>query len=393
MKRIISIILTVSIILSCGIISAVHSAAKTSAPVPTVYVSGQGGKLYNDKTDRNSGLIYPLTFDKDDLIDKAMSLNVPYATALATGNWNSWCDTFAGIAADIFEPIALDKSGNPIGNSGAVPHNIHRNYIDKNGEYDIFSYPFHYDWRLDYEDVIGLLHEHILEVCRQTKSDKVNIVGRCLGANVVLAYVNKYGTEKINKMILYCNGMDGFELLGKIYTGDLSFDKDAILRYVNNFLDSADFTDDETLSLISELIGVVDSVIGLEMAVDVLSKYYSNVYENVIPRVLRETLGRFASFWGLIGDEYYEDAKKFVFGGYEDEYSDLIRKIDYTHYNVTNKLYDIVNRCIDNGVEVYFVEKYGLQMIPVIDNKFVQSDSILELSSATGGATCSAISK
>lgn len=391
MKKLISFLLIFSIVLSCGIVSAVHSVAKDTAPIPTVYISGQGGKLYNVKNDRSSGLIYPLTIDKNDIFNKAMSLNVPYATALATGNWDSWCDRFVEICTDIFSPIALDKNGNPLGENGAAAHNIHHNYVCENGEYELNAYPYNYDWRLDYEDVIDALHEHIIEVCNRTKTDKINLLGRCIGEDVVLAYINKYGTGYINKIVLYSGGLDSFELLGKIFTGDMSFDKDAIIRYLNNILDSADFADDETMTVVSELAGLIEDIYGIEKFVDILSTYYSEVYENVLPRILRETLGRYGSFWGLIGDEYYEDAKKFVFGGYEEEYAEIIKKIDYTHYNVVNKSREIINKCLDNGVEVYIVAKYGLQMLPVIDNTSVQSDSFLELSSATGGAVCSPV--
>lgn len=392
MKKSLCILLSLITILSCGIFTAVNSVAKASAPVPTLYIEGQGGRIYTDKTGNNSEYVYPLDLDAKELFDKAMTLNVPFAVALATGDWNSWCDTFVGIATDIFEPIALDKSGNPKGLTGARKNK----YFDTNiknelGEYNIDEYSFKYDWRLDYEDIIDSLHKDILRLCKATKFDKINLNGRCIGANIVLAYVNKYGTEHINKIILYCAGIDGFELLGKIYTGDMSFDKDAIMRFINNYLDSSDFTDKDTMNLITDLINIISTTRGLENTLDEIIKYYSCVYENVIPRILRETLGRFGSFWGLIGDEYYEDAKRFIFGGYEDEYSELIKKIDYTHYNVTNKSREIINKCIDSGVNVYIVAKYGLQMVPVIDDVFIQSDSVLELSSATGGATCSGL--
>lgn len=393
MKKLICVLVAFSIVLSCVMISTVQSFAKTSAPLPTVYVRGQGGKIYNDKNDRASGYIYPLTIDKNDIIDKAMSLNVPYATALATGNWDSWCDTFVNICTDIFKPIALDKNGNAIGTTGAGKRIIYKDFVNENGEYDINAYEFNYDWRLDYEDVIDSLHKYIMDICSYTKKQEVNMVGRCIGADVALAYVNKYGTEHINKVILYCDGLDGFELLGKIYSGDMCFDKDAIIRFVNNYLDSADFADEDTKTLISEFVGVIDDTYGLDKFIDIFSTYYSEVYENVIPRIMRETLGRYGSFWGLIGDEYYENAKQFIFGGYEEEYAELIGKLDYTHYNVTNKTYDIINSCLEQGVEVYLVAKYGLQMVPVIDNTFVQSDSVVELSSATGGATCSPITE
>ena len=59
----------------------------------------------------------------------------------------------------------------------------------KNENYSTYNYRFWYDWRLS-PLVTGVeLKNYIDRVLEATGEDKVNIVGRCLGANIIAAYV------------------------------------------------------------------------------------------------------------------------------------------------------------------------------------------------------------
>lgn len=391
-KKLISVLLSIITVITCCSVCAVSSNAKTSAPIPTIYIQGQGGKLYYDCNDKDSELIYPLDLNKDILINYAMSLNNPFAKALATGDWSDWCDTFVGIVTEIFEPIALDKGGNPVGTTGSLKSSFNINKVNKDGSYDVDKYVFKYDWRLDAEDVIDELHDNIKTLIKATDAKKVNLIGRCIGANVAVAYLNKYGNDLINNVILYCFGFDGFDLLGKVYTGEISFDSKAISRFSDDYLTTnSDFASPETITLISDIINIFFASNASDFTLDILKSAYAEIYENIIPRVLRETYGRYPSFWGLIGPNYYEKAKNFIFSGYEDEYSELIEKTDYFQYNVLTKTREIIDETISNGTNVYIVAKYGLQIVPVIEETNIQSDAVLEVSSASGGAVCSSV--
>ena len=94
------------------------------------------------------------------------------------------------------------------------------------------------------------------------------------------------------------------------------------------------------------------------------------------------------SFWTYIGEEYYEDAKAYIFGGVEEEYSGLIEKIDNFHYSFLVNYNDILDEAEANGVRIYNIAKYGFQIIPVLGDNKIMSDSIISTKATSLGATC-----
>ena len=96
----------------------------------------------------------------------------------------------------------------------------------------------------------------------------------------------------------------------------------------------------------------------------------------------------------MVGEEYYEEAKSVVFDGADMEaYADFIELIDSYHYNVQIPAEEIIARQYEeDGVEYYNITKYGMQAIPVTENTDVISDSYVDVTGASLGATTGTIS-
>lgn len=103
--------------------------------------------------------------------------------------------------------------------------------------------------------------------------------------------------------------------------------------------------------------------------------------------------GTMPGYWGMIGDQYFEQAKTYIFGEDCDtqntQYAGLIEKINNYHYNVQLPARDMLKRYQAEGMEVYVIAKYGFQNIPVSEEASDPGDDFLELTSSSYGATVS----
>ena len=127
------------------------------------------------------------------------------------------------------------------------------------------------------------------------------------------------------------------------------------------------------------------------MPVELVSKFWSKVSDNVTPRVLLASYASMPSFWAFVSDDCYDEAKSFIFEGKEEEYAGLIEKIDRYRYDVGAKYAEIIDDANAVGNQVSIVAKYGLQMIPIIEESDIMADQFLDTSSSSFGATCSTI--
>lgn len=396
MKKIICVFLALIIAVSCA--SGVYGIAVGrggATNLPTMYISGQGADLRAaDSNGRwTANKIFPPEYDVNEILDSVNLLHKPFAKGVMTGNWDDWCDTFVDIIVPLFEQFAMDENGNTVTPVYYGETNISKDFRDENGKIDIATYFYQYDWRADPVESTVRLNNYIKRLLNKQKNyKKVNIVGRCIGGNVLLSYLSNYDVSNINSVAFYCEGFEGFEIIGKLFTGDVSIDAAALSRFADDYLSDGEYRDDELYEMLTDLISILNTMKTLGVAVDTFDNIYDKVYANVVPRILRKSFGLMPSFWGLVGDKYYEDAKKFVFGDEIDTtYAELVKKIDNFHYNYLLRYEEIVNNAVDRGVKVYNVTKYGLQIFPTGGDSFIQSDTILETFSASGGATCCGI--
>ena len=402
MKKIISLFLAALLLLSC--FSAAAFAAETetvyyATDIPTIYIVGQGGYLY--ERDENGKLVqyFPAEIEDGYIGDKGKELIEPLLKGITTDDWDEYCDLLVETIVSVVGPVGLDENGDSKPNQ-KVFSNGARDLKDKNGQYPLRaeegSYPaynFSYDWRLDPIETAGKLNEYVEKVKSATGQDKVNIVGRCLGGDIALTYLKMFGNDDVDKTILFSTGLREFEVMGALFSGQINFDADAFARFADNILVSEDYKNMPLLDLVDIIVRLMNQANMLGVPMDLVEKFWDKVYANVLPRVLIETYGSMPSFWAFVSDEYFEDAKEFIFGGKEEEYSTLIEKIDNYHETIKPYKEDIIRDAEAAGNKVSIIAKYGLQMMPIIKNPEIQGDGFLETVSASAGAKCSSFKK
>ena len=393
MKRKLAKLMSVFLVL-CTVLTAISSgitgASAAGSPIPVVYIEGAGATIYADTYDRNSEQLNSDGPIPEGMVNSIISqLAKPLLDAYLKNDFTDYCDKLVELFKPYYSRMALDENGEPSNGAGnKCLQTLPTRNTYKNG-YGVFDYTVTYDWRLDPFETARYLNDYINRVKEITGSGKVDIVCRCLGVNIFLAYVAQYGSDSINKCIMYAGGLRGFEYCGALFSGQVEVDSDSLERYVNSSMSG----DDDTQRILKAIVQVANTSFMLKWGVKEVMDFYEKIYENVTPRLLRESHGSFPSYWSMVPVEYYDAAKELNFGKEPEKYAGMIEKCDRYHNEVAMHVDDLINGMIENGVEVYNVAKYGFQHIPINRGSEYQSDNTVGLISSSDGATVSETTK
>lgn len=359
---------------------------KQVTPPPIILVEGRGST--KQIKDKDGNVLFPFEVDKNS-VSKAVAECIPLLSyGLATGNYDRWVNRFVQEMGQYYAPIIADKDGKlPEGTylDGAL--NGENGFLYYNSSID---YVFRYDWRRSPLDIADDLDRYIKSIKKETGASKVGIIGRCMGANILSAYLYEFGCDDIDTAIFYTATTSGTYSATNAFCGTLSINPDALVDYV----DKNDLLDDAVLSeFIRDLIDSADSIGGVDSVSDFLTKFLAKVYPHLAPSLLLSTYAAFPSFWALVDTDKYETARNFVFAGREEEYKNYIALIDDYHYNVQLKLENIIDDCVAKGMKVASVVKYNTTAYPFFENSKELGDNTVTVKASSFGATCADFGK
>ena len=393
-KKIISLFLSVLMVFS---LCTVAFAAEEKTDLPIVYIAGRSARVYAP----DGTCIYPrsetiepgfdeVKYTKSIIPDILKALG----TSMITDDWDSYSDTVYNLIAPLFEQIQLDENADPEPGTKIAMYPEPKR---KTSNFQLFDYQFQYDWRIDPCLLADELDIYIDKVLAATGASQVEIVGRCLGSSIVSAYLEKYGDNgKVANVVFHVPTTAGSMTIGALFSGQVKFNAGSLDRYVayymndtgHRFLDG----DDETAQLITAVCAFLTQAKVMGYGADTLNYVFSKIKDNLVKRLVRN-LFFFPTYWSMIDDTYYEDAKTFVFGeeGSADRetYKNYIAKIDNYHYNVQQNYQQTLTRLHDNGMNISVIAKYGGNLLPVNKDCDALGDGRIETSSLSFGATCS----
>lgn len=393
MKKLISILLAVLMIISS--VTALAFASDADRDIPIVCVHGYGATIYS----QDGSVVYPpeSNYDIGEYVKEVTpGVLKELGKSLLTDNWDGYCDSLYEAIAKLYEGFPLD--GNGEASNGSFVNTSHNEAILRNpkqSDYHVCDFSFIYDWRKSPLEVADELDAFINTLLDKTGHSKVGIVGRCLGSAVVSAYIAKYGTDKVDSLVYYVPTVNGgVETVNALFTGDVQLEPASLDRFVNYYVNRKGISGDETMDdFIVALFSLLTYSKVLPVAEDAIETIYAKVKTNVVPRLLLACYGGLPSFWSMLSSEYYEDAKAFVFNGREDEYAGFIKKIDEYNYSVKEKLPDLLKKFESEGGRVAVIAKYGYNAPPISQTPNIQSDAMVATRNLSFGATCSNINK
>lgn len=408
MKKILSLVLAVIFVFSLVLpaFSAVN-VNETKSQIPVIRISGDGEALYD--ADGNKIFHYR---DLGDLVsgDSGSSENSEMykqmaealLPALAKGMLtDDWSDLYEGLETQIsgiFENSLLDKNGNPTNNSGLsearqqeMDEKRHKDQKGKKGYYSWVDYRYYYDWRLDPMESADELHSFIQDVKQATGCEKVGFMATCLGTNVVMAYVAKYGVSDVQGVALDGSVVGGAEILSDVICAKFDVAPPALMRVLRDVEALGMFSiDDFIMETIDMLVqtGILEGVISTTENI-----FYDKLVEGVTSALALSTFYTWPNYWACVTPEDYESAKYYVFGDEGSakrvEYAGLIEKLDNYDREVRQRIPELIKSIKDGGANFGVISKYGYQVIPICESSDEISDQFASVKRSSFGATTS----
>lgn len=425
MKKLLSLILATLMVFSCFAVS-VSAATAEKDYLPIITISGSSIDLVDENQNPISTGFDVLTDDdegdmtKDEIISKVMNVMIPFVTeGLPFDKWDNYGDALYDELAPIFEEGQLDGNGNPKFGTGVAKEDIKiwdniastMNYGQKNGKFSLYEYRYRYDWRLSPYDCVDGLDAYIDKVIKTTGCKQVCLVARCLGGNIITAYLDKYGSNGKVAKVVYDEVMsNGSATINDCFSGKIKFSDKHVQAYVaqTEYFANEDLGVDissinsliveaieKTLDLATQ-IGALDVVFG---SVELL---YERLYEALMPSfLLASGIATWPSYWTSVYEEDFDAALDLMFGkeGSEKraEYAGLIEKILYLRERFTiprervgeENLYKQFEK--NYGVQIAVIAGYGLVQAPITESYDLTGDCTVDLKSASFGATASGV--
>lgn len=252
-------------------------------------------------------------------------------------------------------------------------------YAKEFGEDNVYN--FSYDWRVSPIDSAEQLEAYIDNLKEEIGVKKVNVVAHSMGATVVLAYLAKCGGSSIRNLVFTSPAWQGTTLAGDLAKNNIQFDMFAM----ENFL--------VQLANVSATTHITAFIISYIATYDGLTKEYAGdinqAVTGILPRLYTDTvipyIAGMPGFWSLIPDEDIKAGKDFLFPNGMD--AALEAKIN-AYNEIQKDAKTIVEDAMDDGMTFGIVVGYNCQMIP-LNKSYEQSDTIIDVKHASGGATCS----
>lgn len=399
MKRILAIVLSLCML---ALMMVPAFAAESDLGVyPTVYIKGKIGTLGNhvgtpDQVQIYDGNRVPAP---DGYIEEAVKELVPmFVKSMLTDDYTEWAEKMSGVLEPIYRDFVLDKNGKAQPGSGQEKLSYDINNVKnviQNGRYAQHSYPFDYDWRLSPIDVAPELRTYVEKIKEVTGKPKVNLIARCEGACVLMAYLAEYGGEDIGEAVLLSPSSNGTALISDVFAGDFHIDGVALNRYMEDgeYMSELDkLIEDELLRrVILDTLKLMAVTPGVDLTDRAISDVMEKILPMIMPGLLMTSYGTLPSYWAMVDDAHYEHAKKLAGIADDPEYVNFVALIDDYHYNIQLKHAEILESCKAQGMGVAILVKYGDNMLPFLADCVYPNDNTTTVPQASLGATVAEI--
>ena len=406
MKKTISVFLTVLMIGLLLVPAFALQPSRDGSQIPMIDITGDGVSLVDANDNEIVDFRHVLNAVKDSNdsggIRDALKgvLQKFLVNGLIAGDFEPYYESLQQEVGDLFKDIRPDENGNVTDGSGIAPWargdmdwSMHYDRKGDKGFYAIGDYHFWYDWRLDPLETADKLDEFIQAIKSVTGAPKVAISGRCVGSNVLLAYLAKYGYQDVCGIGVDGGVVGGAQALSDPISGKFRLDGSAIERMlidVNAYgLGNIDEFIIDTVDLATKS-GLLD-----RLSAFTHRTLYDKMVVGVTGALALSTLYACPNYWGGVTAEDYQDALYYVFGPEGSEkrqtYAGLIEKLDRYDALVRQRIPEILQGAADAGVNVCFIAKYGCQMVPVGQSGDLIADQIAAVKSASFGATTSTV--
>ena len=366
----------------CLMVPVLALSAAALPRTPIVYVHGESA-IYATRED---GTRYaPREEYADELISEVVPELAPeFAKAVLSNDYTEWSAKALEAIAPIYEPIAPHPDGTLPEDTDILWHWSPETLSPDNR---FNSYVFWWDLRRSPLDVADDLNEYIQAVKAKNNADQVVLASCCAGTCEAAAYLAKYGTGDVAKVIFACNSLHGFTFADLSLSGNVTLSGSALYRYLQEY-DLLGGLDDGITSFLMATLKTLNREATADEIFDLVLKVYDKIGDCFIAPYIRQYLGIALGDVSTV-DEHFEDYIDYVFPTQElkTEYAPIIAKAKEFHETVQKPLDEMLREINANGVPVYFIANYGEQAYPVGELSDYVGDQLQSAYMQSFGAT------
>ena len=379
---------------------------------PTVRIAGARWNLWNNYTDtKNRTKIY----DQDDgvpvsasfIAKKTAKLLPLFVDAMKTDDYDEYAHALADAVSEVYVDFVPDENGDPRNNSGREISVAEEDTKDEDGTYNPrYAYLFNNDWRLAPEVQADNLRTYIEQVLEVTGAEKINLYTRCESSSVALCYLEKYGCDEVASYFVDSQGSNGFLLASYGFSGEIEIDTEALARWlkfypahkvsekIDDLLDAIDMRglliSEPVLArlFLSPLSSVANSLT-VRQLVKLLNKVIPKIKDIAVPEILMNSYGRLLSYWTVVDNDHFDKAREFLLS--DSKWDNFRARVDDYHNKCQVRNEEILQSCVDKGMKMEVIARYGYENYPLIKGWKELSDSEVATADQSYGATCATI--
>ncbi len=375
-RAIFSVLLAITLIFGTTAAAFAENAGCDCGEAPVVFVEGIGTTLYLEDKNGEEKTAFPMSTD---IILTSLAKFVPTVLiSTAFGGWTSFSDSLALFAGELFSEVDCDENGDSV-----LP--VYAEEPDEPLPYEhIYGtniYSFCYDWRLDPYVTAEKLDKYIDEIIAATGHDKIILSSYSEGGEITLAYLDAYGSSKLEKYVTQCSAFQGLTLIGEVFTNNVGVDADVLADFLVSVIASTGA--DESVAKLLDIMRYTGIYAGLSKLLNVV---LDNCFDDIYSVVARDMFACMPGIFGFVPAKYFDKAVDMLFGHDKLKYAALIERVTRYHnaqVNAEKILKDVQN----SGVAVVIVSNYGVCSMPLIGDIAYQSDMLIDSANTSGGAT------
>ena len=372
---------------------------------PTVRIAGARWNLWNyyqdpekrEKIyDTNNGVPVPDGFIKE-AVKELMPL---FLKATVTNDYDDYARALADKVSEIYVDFVPDENGDPRNESGREVSVAEEDLVQEDGTYNPrYAYIFNNDWRLAPDIQADNLRGYIEQVLEVTGAEKINLYTRCEASSVALCYLEKYGCDEIASYFVDSQGSSGFLLASYAYCGELEIDSEALARWVKYYVPyqlpeksekiAELFEDPYTERFVTAALSSVASSLTVRELTALIERMLPSLIDIALPEILMNSYGRLLSYWTVIDKEHFEKAREFLLS--DPKWDTFRSRVDDYYCKCQIKNEEILQSCMDKGMKMEAIARYGFQNFPFIKGWRELSDGEVATADQSFGATCAPI--
>lgn len=375
-KSAVSVILVLVLAFGTTAVAFAEKASCKCGDAPVIFVEGIGTTLYMKDKNGKEKTVFPMSTD---IILTSLAKFIPTVLiSTVFGGWNSFSDSLALFAGELFSEVDCDEKGNSVlpVYSETPDEPLLSEHTDGTN-----IYSFCYDWRLDPYVTAQKLDEYIDEIRSATGHKKVILSSYSEGGEITLAYLDEYGSSKLEKYVTQCSAFQGLTLIGEVFTNNVGVDAGVLEEFLVSVVGSSGA--DEGVAKFLNVLRYTGIYAGLSKLLNVV---LDNCFGDIYDVIARKMFACMPGIFGFVPADYFDKAVDMLFGHDKKTYSELIKRITKYHKAQVNAK-KIIEKARKNGVAIAIVSNYGVCSMPLIGDIIYQSDMLIDSANTSGGAT------